>query len=644
MTSKLQEVISSENPNIKIKELQTLGDGSKVKEGHVLSLEEINDRHGFPTTVKISHKKFLNHQEIDGDRFLDDKPHPRQFFVGTILYQEELHRKMTWDELFLDLVFVAIIAALTLIFKDEGVNWETFEKFYLIYVPVFLSWQTITVYMNRFKQYVFWDKSILYLSMILVIGMGLNAENSFNEKVSENTSNIFIVTYLVFRAFYLGIYVYYSYKLPEFKRFILTVFVLPHFLSLLPWFSSVLIPHDDSNFGTVLRQKKSLWWSSYIADIFFTILSVYYTRIFRQKYQYRIALDFEHLVERMGLFIIITLGEIIVSILWSSRDPSFSTLYVDTILGLAIAISFQRLYFYLIDAYSGEFTHPIRQSFIKGILWLSLQLPFSAFIVAGGAAIGILIAYDPVTEGHPSWVAVGSIDESKLEKKYGFTNVSWLLCACYSAALALLVILGYLYKPMPGSIHGDEGGNGTRGGHEVIILKENPSNVEDYDNDEKDVETTEQPEEKEQTVSTRITHHPRHPSLQLPAWLDPQHHKSNNEEQKNGFFRNLTSKKMSYEVHDVSDSVHGENSEIRPRMPKWTRLTIRAMGAVIFLLVGIIVQTTNLSSSRETSGNITPRLGLSVASLLGILGTVCFVLVSIEEYGKLKIAVKKKLE
>lgn len=122
---------------------------------------------------------------------------------------------------------------------------------------------------------------------------------------------------------------------PEFLRYLTFTTLLPQ-ISLVPYFVSLFIPITVPNGMTIMR---SLYFAGYLLDVAFYIAGMALSMSFKRHFVYRVALNIEHWVERMGLFIIVIFGELIFAIIPSSEFPTFSYLYLDSILGFFIVAS-----------------------------------------------------------------------------------------------------------------------------------------------------------------------------------------------------------------------------------------------------------------------------------------------------------------
>ncbi|KAI3649067.1 hypothetical protein MP228_006921 [Amoeboaphelidium protococcarum] len=389
----------------------------------------------------------------NGDNDNNGRSHrhrPRQFFIGDVLYRERNARRVSWDELFLDLLFVSVTQKLSHIvelgashdYKSKYVSpitWWNIVDFFLVLVPVVSAWYNITSYLNRFGQQGIADRLGLYLVMILIFGMGLNAENVFNQNPDKNSANIFIITFLILRVLHCGAVIAQGVINPEFLRYLTFTTLLPQ-ISLVPYFVSLFIPITVPNGMTIMR---SLYFAGYLLDVAFYIAGMALSMSLKRHFIYRVALNIEHWVERMGLFIIVIFGELIFAIIPSSEFPTFSYLYLDSILGFFIVASLQWMYFYLIDGYSGRFTHPLRYKPLNGIVWTLCHLWLSAFLIILGAGIGIMVKHDPKIY-NPTAFGLTELEQSELGHA-GYGAVRWLVSGGYAASMFVLTLMGALY-------------------------------------------------------------------------------------------------------------------------------------------------------------------------------------------------------
>ncbi|KAJ3329513.1 hypothetical protein HDU76_007747 [Blyttiomyces sp. JEL0837] len=309
--------------------------------------------------------------------FLFPKMRPRQFLIGKTLHRERAQRKVSWDELFLDLVYVAVTSKAGSLLRHPVVTGEMIAQFTATFVLIYQAWSSIEANTNRYGIQGFGSRLTYWLYMVLAAGMGINILNAWNPDLEKNTGNNFMVTYLITRFFCMGTLGLVAWSFPKFG----------YFLGLNLGFQLLGTTFYIASLFTSLEGRVILWWSGFFWDTVIYGFVIYISRVF--KFKYRVAINIEHHTERIGLLVIIVLGEVVVSLLWSSKQSSMSRGYAATLCGLTVAIAFEWLYFN-IDA-TKYYIHAIRRSVITAVVWQNLHLPFCMALVAAGAALGTIV-------------------------------------------------------------------------------------------------------------------------------------------------------------------------------------------------------------------------------------------------------------
>lgn len=334
------------------------------------------------------------------------KVQSRQYLDNYILYRERGRRKVSWDELFLDIVYVATfnkLGHLVYVAKLTGLR-----DFLLSFYPVINAWHLFHSLNNRFGDS-FYNRLFLWSNVICTSLMGITVENSFNTNPEQNTGNLFIGVFLLFRLLYFLYVIVAIYHEPDFIFGGLIQLEAAVLLSSIPWFASLFADHS---------YRYALWGASAILDygsVFFSVIASYILLGKRKRY----AINIEHQTERMGLLTLIVIGEIVVAFvfakprfLWTSNSSEPQKPYAVTALGILIAISFQWIYF-TIDS-NEMLTHAIRRHVITGIAWNMLHTPLhAALVVVGASMYKIVSEYSKdqssvVDQGHRYFIAFGS--------------------------------------------------------------------------------------------------------------------------------------------------------------------------------------------------------------------------------------------
>ena len=92
-------------------------------------------------------------------------------------------KKVTWLELFYDLLFVAAVAGAThvLLHVEDGyIHPEYLLKFVLIFIPIWWAWVGQTIFINRFGKDVFHQRLFLILQMFFVLIMTSSLSADFD--------------------------------------------------------------------------------------------------------------------------------------------------------------------------------------------------------------------------------------------------------------------------------------------------------------------------------------------------------------------------------------------------------------------------------------------------------------------------------
>lgn len=280
-----------------------------------------------------------------------------------------LDRRVTFLELFYDLVYVVIIAELTHSLATN-ITMEGLLSFGFLFVLVWWAWFNGTMYHELHGNNDIRTRVFTFLQMMSVAGMAIFAHNAFSDgALGFALSYLFyiaILTYLWWRTgvhdaahkplsditvqsfIFAGALVAFSLFLPS-----------PHFIY--AWIGSLLIviiaPLQTAN---IVQKNPEV----------------------REEYERTLYVR-PSLIERFGLFSIIVLGEVIISVVQGVagiKKPGLE-LIVLAALGLGVAIGMWWLYFDFISHKKPTDQNRSRFS------WLFLHLPLTASIAMTGASI-----------------------------------------------------------------------------------------------------------------------------------------------------------------------------------------------------------------------------------------------------------------
>ncbi|MET7684555.1 low temperature requirement protein A [Streptomyces sp. NPDC005423] len=241
----------------------------------------------------------------------------------------KVERHASWAELFFDLVAAAGVAALTHALGSE-LNGAGLGIYALLYLTFWLSWTTFMLYSN-----VSAAQTRVVRLMVGMFGLGVMAASVpgvahavLGHGHDLRPLSVFAIAYLATR-----IYGAHSWRRGE---VLLDFPVVQYSVGLLPWFISIWVEE---------RWKLTLWAVGVGMDLLL-ILIVSGNKLFEQA-QARFAaqatsrrrfggpggtgpviqgvsVDSTHLSERLGLFVIIVLGESVVQVVNSASDAHYA--------------------------------------------------------------------------------------------------------------------------------------------------------------------------------------------------------------------------------------------------------------------------------------------------------------------------------
>lgn len=286
-------------------------------------------------------------------------------------------------ELFLDLVFVALIAELAHSLS-EHVDWAGVGVFLFLFLPAWWAWIGPTFYADRFESDDASYRLAMFALMVPVAGLAIFAHDAIGD-----TADGFALSYMVARVVLIVLWLRGGYHNPP-MRPVTDRYAVGFTISVMLWAVSLWLPAPE---------RYLLWGLGLAIDLLTPLPTL--------KYQARLPrLSQSHLPERFGLFTIIVLGESVVGVVAgvaAAEDISAGVLTAG-ILGLAMAFGLWWLYFDLVGG------RPTRPGVWVNLRWGYGHLPFLAGVAALGAAMLSIVAAGPArVDTASSWLLVGAM-------------------------------------------------------------------------------------------------------------------------------------------------------------------------------------------------------------------------------------------
>jgi low temperature requirement protein LtrA len=299
-----------------------------------------------------------------------------------------LDRRVTFLELFFDLVFVVLIAQLAHRLAEHP-SWSGVAWFVFIFYAIWSSWVNGTLYhdlhtTNDVSVRVFTFAQMLAVALMAVHVARVPGDGSGGFAIAYAASS-FILVILWFRT---GLHD--SSHRPGSTPYSTGYFVSASLFAL----SAAIDP----------PLRYWLWALALAAEVVGQLIGYHRWRPPPMRGSDAIVQVTPSLIERLGLFVIIVLGEVIVGAVDGMAELSDLDAHgiMIGILGVVVAIALWWIYFDLISHHA-----PVPN---RSQVWLYLHLPLVIAMAAGGA--GVLNTVEHVGEPLPDavrWLLVGSL-------------------------------------------------------------------------------------------------------------------------------------------------------------------------------------------------------------------------------------------
>ena len=237
-------------------------------------------------------------------------------------------RRVTWLELFFDLVFVAAVAQVG---TRLAAYYSLAElgRFAFLLLVIWWAWHGYAYYATRFDTDDRVERAATLLQMVAVIFMAANAEQGLDSESSAG----FAAAYAVMRLILVGRYLRAASCSPA--RALARDHALGFGIAAAIWLASSMTP---------VPWRYALWTVALIVDLG--------TAVVASRHSVTVPPHASHLPERFGLFTLILLGEAIVAIMTGiQQQPEWSVAAAATALsGVGLVCAIWWAYFDGVDA------------------------------------------------------------------------------------------------------------------------------------------------------------------------------------------------------------------------------------------------------------------------------------------------------
>jgi low temperature requirement protein LtrA len=287
------------------------------------------------------------------------KPVVRQYFHRGLLWRASNTTEVATFELFLDLLYVGIIA----INGDSAAETPTgneLNRFAVMFIMSWRIWSDIAVVISWFETDDILQRLSVLFIMACLVGLTTNMLQAFEETYSQ-----LVAFYLAARFFIGSYYGLISYIVPMVRGMMISqviAIVIPSAI----WIASIYVD---------MPQRLALIWVALFLDLFASTVTVFLIRKSNvvsdhlaawaeRVFEFYPAVNIEHKTERTNAFVTLIFGYSVVALLYQNTASfGINAFYGKAVLGLVQAFCFNTIYFE-IDGDS-LFQHAIRRSVIS---------------------------------------------------------------------------------------------------------------------------------------------------------------------------------------------------------------------------------------------------------------------------------------
>jgi low temperature requirement protein LtrA len=269
------------------------------------------------------------------------KPVVRQYFHRGLLWRASNTTEVATFELFLDLLYVGIIA----INGDSAAETPTangLNRFAITFIMSWRIWGDMTVVISWFETDDILQRISVLFIMACLVGLTTNMLQAFEETYSQ-----LVAFYLAARFFIGSYYALISYVVPMVRGMMIAQvigIVIPSGI----WIASIYVN---------MPQRLALIWLALFVDLFASIVTVFFIRSshfisdrlaawVERVFEFYPAVNIEHKTERTNAFVTLIFGYSVVALLYqNSASFGINAFYGKAVLGLLQAFCLNTIYF-----------------------------------------------------------------------------------------------------------------------------------------------------------------------------------------------------------------------------------------------------------------------------------------------------------
>jgi low temperature requirement protein LtrA len=310
----------------------------------------------------------------------------------------EAGRRVTWLELFFDLVFVAAVAQVGTHLRDDY-SLGGLLRFSFLFVLIWWAWLGHTTFSTRFDTDDLVQRTLTWLQMFLVAVMATNATAALDSRDAAGFAAAYSVMRFILVAQYLRA------RRVRQARALTTRYAISGAGAASLWLASALVPAPE---------RFWIWALALAIDVL--------TPLVTTSHLLSVPHHAAHLPERYGLFSIILLGESMVAVMTGMGQQEYWSVGAasSAILGMALVFVIWWWYFDGVEAVGERMVRSTRDA-VRFHVWSYAHLPLYLAIAVTGVGVEHVI----VTATSAPLLA----------------TEGWILCAAAATMMAAITVI-----------------------------------------------------------------------------------------------------------------------------------------------------------------------------------------------------------
>uniref|UniRef100_A0A060T932 ARAD1D15620p n=1 Tax=Blastobotrys adeninivorans TaxID=409370 RepID=A0A060T932_BLAAD len=315
------------------------------------------------------------------------RPHALNYFFKGVLHRSKGERGSGQFELFIDLLYVGIVANLAATATEEH-NGLSLLRYVLTFLPAWQVWSDLRDFMNYYYNNDLTQKAlVLWILALLVV----YANNASKVAMSSAETALVVGPYVLARFTMATVAFLYTFVIHQHRRQ-MRFYAISTYCTCALWLAVIWIN---------VRAKVAVAFICLALEIgsYAITFHPWFKKLVRAKYS--TAVNIEHEVERVSAFFIIALGESLLGIVQSSPAPNGFTLNLARAI-MTLIISYCFLWLYFNGEGSEKAVHALRRSVTSAFLWVYVHIPImGGLILASEAAVEMTASNVDTTKKHP---------------------------------------------------------------------------------------------------------------------------------------------------------------------------------------------------------------------------------------------------